>query len=661
MVRKLLLFTILFLLLIVVLGGCSEANAPSQTTESTVDPIEEVGIPPTETKEVNVTVSPTEVPDFPCDIAFQSDRDGNLEIYVMAPDGSNQVNLSQNPGDDFDPVWSPDGTQIAFVSNRDNGGEGGLFVYTMRADGSDVTQVSHMNESRFPDWSPAGNQIVYSSQGDIYVLDVITGEEKNLTNSPEWDEQPKISPSGRQIAWLIGSESDFQLNVMDMDGTNRLKVTHAGKVFDAEWSVDGRIFTHWEQPEGICNNCLVTADGSQVSDAGGKGTIQEFRPFWTADGDRVELISGDIHGTGNEDVFLVGDIFPDIFYPLTNSPGNDRNPDTARMCGPTHGVYPQFGADPEEKTVNIPVDIGSLVIGYTGSIGAIEQNDIDQACAELELECVKGENITELADKGVDAIVIASNRWDITGSYPAIHDAAERGIPLFILNAESNEPGVINLSAEHEIYASTFNWIFQQMNGEGKFIYYNFGDNEYIQNEVDSALVHYPEIIGVKMAADYNGNSFTQQDITGMIISDPELDAVWSTEKMNDIFWGINDPAAPRRLPAECMARKDELISWKILMDSGSDFQCITHIRPGGTAYEGIYVAFYYLSGLKFKSDAFYENSTNTLHYDIPVITNAELPKWIGPPMDSLREGDYGLLSLPPMTADEIKARWFEE
>ena len=52
-------------------------------------------------------------------IAFESDRDGNLEIYSIGPDGSNPANLTNSPAADTDPAWSPDGTKIAFSSERD--------------------------------------------------------------------------------------------------------------------------------------------------------------------------------------------------------------------------------------------------------------------------------------------------------------------------------------------------------------------------------------------------------------------------------------------------------------------------------------------------------------------------------------------------------------
>ncbi len=455
---------------------------------------------------------------------------------------------------------------------------------------------------------------------------------------------------------------------MDLNGGNVTQVTSAGKVDDAEWSVDGRIFTHWEQPEGICFNCLVTVDGTDIADAGGKGTIQEFLPFWTNDGHRVELGSGDVNGSGNDDIFLVGENFPDLFYFLTNSPGNDRNPDTAATCGPTHGIYPQYGSIEAAKTTETneaPADNqlsnGAFVIGYTGDIGSIMQKDFDQACSKLEVECLKGESITELADKGVDAIIDASNRWDVMGSHSAIHDTVERGIPLFILNAETDDQGVYNLSAEHEIYMTTLHWMFQQMEGQGKFLYYNFGDSTYIQYQIDSVLTEYPGVTAIKKPADYSGNSFTQQQIAAMVAEDPNLSAIWATEQLNDIFWSINDNSNNHHPLTECMARKDEFINWKNVLDSGSDFQCIAQVRPGGTAYEGIYVAYYYLSGLKFKPDAFFAGSNNTLRYDIPVITNAELPTWIGEKLEPLRVSDNGFLELPPMTPNEIKARWFEE
>ena len=70
-------------------------------------------------------------------IVFTSRRDGNFEIYIMNPDGSDQINLTQHRAMDSAPVWSPTGEQIFFTSDR-----GGIEdLYLMDADGTNVRQV----------------------------------------------------------------------------------------------------------------------------------------------------------------------------------------------------------------------------------------------------------------------------------------------------------------------------------------------------------------------------------------------------------------------------------------------------------------------------------------------------------------------------------------
>ena len=94
-------------------------------------------------------------------IAFTSIRDGNGEIYVMDADGSNQINLTGNPAQDFDPSWSHDGSKIAFMSNRDGNWE----IYEMDADGSNQTNLtSNSADDRVPSWSPDGSKIAFASR-----------------------------------------------------------------------------------------------------------------------------------------------------------------------------------------------------------------------------------------------------------------------------------------------------------------------------------------------------------------------------------------------------------------------------------------------------------------------------------------------------------------
>jgi TolB protein len=84
-------------------------------------------------------------------MAFTSDRDGNREIYVMNPDGSGVIRLTNNLAWDRSVAWSPDGTRIAFIRYRD---ALDTEIHVMNADGSGATLLTNNLAYSVPAWRP---------------------------------------------------------------------------------------------------------------------------------------------------------------------------------------------------------------------------------------------------------------------------------------------------------------------------------------------------------------------------------------------------------------------------------------------------------------------------------------------------------------------------
>jgi len=131
-------------------------------------------------------------------ILFDTTRDGNTELYVMNPDGTDPHRITEDPGEDWGGSWSPDGTRIAFNSDR----SGAMEIYVMEADGTGLRQVTFgggLNTSA--SWSPDGERLVYSSRdlddrGTIRSVAVGGGATTDLSRSPTANDQSWTGASG---------------------------------------------------------------------------------------------------------------------------------------------------------------------------------------------------------------------------------------------------------------------------------------------------------------------------------------------------------------------------------------------------------------------------------------------------------------------------------
>ena len=128
-------------------------------------------------------------------IVFDSQRDGNSEIYVMdANGGGNQVNLTNDSSTDNIPCWSPDGSQIVFQSSRD----GSTSLYVMDADGSNQRKLTAAQDDQYGSWSPEGGKIFFMTRrngdADIYRMNANGSDETQWTSTSDTDTWPHMKP-----------------------------------------------------------------------------------------------------------------------------------------------------------------------------------------------------------------------------------------------------------------------------------------------------------------------------------------------------------------------------------------------------------------------------------------------------------------------------------
>jgi len=219
-------------------------------------------------------------------IAFRSQRDGNDEIYVMNVDGTCQRNLTNDPVNDWSPAWSPDGTHIAFA--RFFGGNLFTDLTVIKVDGSGLQRLTTAS-GEYPTWSPDGTRIAFATARDgnyeIYVMNADGTDETRLTNNLAYDMSPAWSPDGTHIVFdtqrdyispeEVGIGPEFEIHLMNSDGSGDTRLTNNTQEdrFPDWGSKDTIVFTQ--------NGQLVVMrlDGSDRSQVIGNGTFPAWHTF----------------------------------------------------------------------------------------------------------------------------------------------------------------------------------------------------------------------------------------------------------------------------------------------------------------------------------------------------------------------------------------------
>lgn len=147
-------------------------------------------------------------------IVFTSNRDGDLELYVMNADGSAQRRLTNGKGYDGGPFFSPDGKSIIYRGDRRNDGKQNLQIRMINADGTDDRAITDNPIFNWcPFWHPLGRNFIFTQSDhgayargekpnyDLFLMQSDGKNQRRVTFDPTFDGLPVFSPDGTKLMW----------------------------------------------------------------------------------------------------------------------------------------------------------------------------------------------------------------------------------------------------------------------------------------------------------------------------------------------------------------------------------------------------------------------------------------------------------------------------
>jgi TolB protein len=233
---------------------------------------------------------------------------GKMGLWTMNTDGSDQKALMpKEPMPHFDGHWSPDGKRIVFVFDQLQGTDGKLQIDVIDADGMNrKTLLPHKAFDEAPRWSPDGKQIAWVStrdkNQDIWICDSEGKNLKRLTSDPGPDNSPAWSPDGKQIAFSSGRSGNFEIFVMNADGSDQRNLSNHPKMdYWPAWSPDGKRIAFTSNRDGQYEIYVMNADGSSPRNVSNHPAVDNFAT-WAPDSRRLAFVT---NRAGTYDVTVV--------------------------------------------------------------------------------------------------------------------------------------------------------------------------------------------------------------------------------------------------------------------------------------------------------------------------------------------------------------------
>ncbi|MBT3270372.1 hypothetical protein HN371_24730 [Candidatus Poribacteria bacterium] len=211
-------------------------------------------------------------------IAFVSERDSDM--WTMDADGGRQQPVLAPPGEGWEPTWSPDSQRLAYVRFA------GLFdmrVFTATPDGRDERDILKWpSRAQSPAWSPDGGAIAYWFSNKIHVVDLESGDTRVVVPVPATS--PTWSPDSRELAYhREGLSEDIFVSDVDTRATRRL-TNHPARDANPEWSRDGTSIAFQSGRDGSAKIYIMDSNGGNVRRLTSDGKAHETHPSWLGGG-----------------------------------------------------------------------------------------------------------------------------------------------------------------------------------------------------------------------------------------------------------------------------------------------------------------------------------------------------------------------------------------
>jgi Tol biopolymer transport system component len=260
------------------------------------------------------------------------------EIYVLDWKRNLSINLTRNRADEFDPEWSPDGSKIAFDSNRD----GNYQIYIKNLDtGATSKLFQSSNQDRFPSWSPNDDYIAYlsrpikSSPGShqTWNINIVGVDNKNIITIPvDWDEtaeeKPIWSPTSQYLTFRVYSDGKSAIYSFDMEThTIRNGLTPEAQNWYPAWSPDGEYLSFMSQQAAGSQIYVANIESGDTHPLSNSSYPNDTISSWSPNGAYIAVVSNDMRVVVRErttgKVLFISPQFPSKLFTIAWLPNNE--------------------------------------------------------------------------------------------------------------------------------------------------------------------------------------------------------------------------------------------------------------------------------------------------------------------------------------------------